>query len=282
MTCRVAPRGLLAALALLLCAGLLWLRPASAAGPEMPDLFSPKEAIAYSQSAIGRQLADHRFRDESGREIALSDYGGAPLVVSMVFTACAESCPLLIQYLAEAVEVAQDTLGRDSFAVVTVGFDTETDTPERMRAFASMHGIDLPNWRFLSGDPETVDSLIAELGYLRYSSPRGFDHVAQTSVLDGERVIQAHVYGDNFPVPALVDPLKALMFEQVSPLADFGQLVERIRLFCTFYDPGKGRYAFDYSFFVSMTVGGLVILGLATVLLLAWLRSSKRPPEGLA
>lgn len=268
--------GLLLTLGLAL--GLLPTAPIRAAAP---DPFDPEAAIAHSQAAIGRQLSDHGFIDAEGRATRLSDAGGKPLVVSLVFTACAESCPILIEHLAEAVEVAQEALGEDSFQVVTVGFDPEQDSPARMRAYARSHDIDLPNWRFLSGTPETIEALIGELGYLKLSSPRGFDHVAQTSIVDPERRIFAHVYGDSFPVPALVEPLKSLLFQQASPLTDLAQLVERVRLFCTFYDPGKGRYAFDYSIFISLTVGALTLLGLGTILTRAWLRSTKSPPKGL-
>lgn len=245
------------------------------AGKTEPNIFDPEAAIAHSQAALGRQLLDHAFTDADGGAFRLSDAGGAPLVISLVFTACAESCPILIETLAEAVEVAQDAFGPSSFSVITIGFDSEHDSPERMRAYAASHDIDLPQWRFLSGPPETVDALIEELGYLRLSSPRGFDHVAQTSIVDGERRVFAQVYGDSFPAPALVDPLKAFLFKRASPLTDVAQLIERVRLFCTFYDPVSGRYAFDYSIFISFAVGALVLLGLGTILTRAWLRTAR-------
>ena len=60
-------------------------------------------------------------------------------------------------------------------------------------------------------------------------------------------------------------------------LADLSDLIERVRLFCTFYDAKKGRYAFDYSFFISLAVGSLALLCLAVVLVRAWLRSGRFP-----
>jgi protein SCO1/2 len=213
-------------------------------------IFDPQAAIARSQATIGGRLSDHLFIDQDGRDVRLSDYGGKPLVVSLVFTACAEACPVLIEYLAEAVEVAREALGADGFAVVTVGFDAER---------------------------ETLDALIEELGFMRVESPRGFDHLAQTSILDGERRIFRHVYGADFEAPALVDPLKALLFDDVGRLADLSDLIERVRLFCTFYDAKKGRYAFDYSFFISLAIGSMALLCLAIVLIRAWLRSGKFP-----
>ncbi len=263
-------------------AALLLLAPSLALGQDtgasQPDpLSDPEAAIARSQAAVGRALGDRRFRDVDGREVRLSDYLGKPLVVSLVFTACSESCPLIVRSLAEAVEVAHDGLGPDSFAVVTVGFDSAADSPERMRAFAHGLGVDLPNWRFLSGDRADVDGLIEDLGFQRVASPRGFDHIAQVSVVDPEGRVFAQVYGSGFEAPALVEPMKQLLLDQPGGLFDLQAAVERVRLFCTFFDARSGRYAFDYSFVISLAVGGFALLGLAAVLIRA-LFNSRRPP----
>ncbi len=241
-----------------------------------PSAFDPEAAIAYSQAAVGRTIGDYAFLDRRGEPVRLAEFRGRPLVVNLVFTACAESCPLIVQSLARAVDVAQDALGPGSFSVVTLGFDSEYDSPERMRAYARGQGVDLPNWRFLSGDAETIDRLLGELGFLYFPSPRGFDHLAQTSVLDAEGRVYQQVYGASFDPPALVEPLKSLMFGDLGALASLEQLVERVRLFCTFYDPKRDRYSFDTSFFIMLTVGGLSLTGLGIVLVRAWLRAPVR------
>lgn len=239
----------------------------------------PDAAIARSQAAIGRSVGDFRFRDEDGEIVRLADYRARPLVISLIFTACSQSCPLIVERLADAVEVAHDALGPDSFAVITVGFDSQNDTPARMRAFARAHGVDLPGWRFLSGDQATVDALIRDLGFVRLASPRGFDHIAQVSLIDPEGRVHAHVYGDDFEAPALVEPLKALILGQDTVFTDVAAVIQRIKLFCTFFDPHSGRYAVDYSFVISFAVGGLALVGLAVFLLRAFW-SLHRPPRG--
>lgn len=251
-------------------------RAATTPDPVFDPLFDPEAAVARSEAAIGRGLGDYRFVDAAGAAVRLADYRGKPLVVSLVFTACSRSCPLIVERLAAAVEVAQDALGADAFSVITVGFDSANDTPARMRAFARAHGVDLPGWRFLSGDRASVDAMIEDLGFLRVSSPRGFDHIAQVSVVDADGRVRAQVYGDDFAAPALVEPLKALLLGQAIAVTDVAAVVRRVTLFCTFFDPRSGRYAVDYSFVIFLAVGGLSLLGLAVVLLrLVWAR--RRP-----
>ena len=243
-------------------------------GPSV--VLDPQAAIAYSQAAVGREIGDYSFRDSGGGHVRLADFRGKPLVVNLVFTACVESCPLVVQSLQHAVEVAQEALGRDSFSVVTLGFDAAHDTPARMRSYARDQGVVTDNWHFLSGEQAEIQRLLDELGFLYFPSPRGFDHLAQTSVLDGRGRVHQQVYGASFEPPALVEPLKGLMFGQAGSLADISALIERVRLFCTFYDPVRERYSFDYSIFFALTIGGLSLLGLGTLLARAWLRLLRR------
>jgi protein SCO1/2 len=245
-----------------------------------PSAFDAEAAIAYSQAAIGRGLGDFAFRDRDGAPVRLSAFLGRPLVVNMVFTGCNESCPLIVQSLYRAVAVAQDTLGRDSFTVVTIGFDSEADTPERMRAYARTQGVDLPRWDFLSGDAETVARLAETLGFIYHPSPRGFDHLAQTTVIDGEGRVYRQVYGSSFDSPALVEPLMALALGGEREIARLSDIIDRVRLFCTFYDAASDRYRFDYSLFIGLVIGGASLAGIGVVLVRAWLRSA--PPAGRA
>jgi protein SCO1/2 len=265
---------------LVVLAGLLLGAAEGAGAAGAPPAFDAEAAIAYSQAAIGRGLGDFAFRDRDGAPVRLSAFRGRPLVVNMVFTACAESCPLVVQRLHRAVEVAQDALGRDSFAVVTIGFDSEADTPERMRAYARAQGVDLPGWDFLSGDTETIARLANTLGFIYYPSPRGFDHLAQTTVIDAEGRVYRQVYGSSFEPPALVEPLMALVLGRERAITGLSDIIGRVRLFCTFYDAASDRYRFDYSLFIGLAIGGASLAGIGVVLVRAWLRSA--PPSGRA
>ena len=181
------------------------------------------------------------------------------------------------RFLARSLQAELEPVGDDGFTVATLGFDTESDTPARMRAYAREQGVDLPNWHFLSGDEASVNGLIEDLGFLRVASPRGFDHIAQISIIGPDGRVRSQVYGSDFDAPAVVEPLKALAMDGVSQSRDVADLIERVRLFCTFYDPKSGRYAFDYSIVISVTVGGLALLGIAIVLLRS-LFGAGRPP----
>jgi protein SCO1/2 len=237
------------------------------------------EALRVGQAAIGRQLADHSLRDTTGQRLKLSDFRGQPLLVSFVYTSCSSVCPTIVQTLDAAVGAAQQALGADSFAVVIIGFDTRNDTPERMRAFARAQGIDRPNWRFLSGDAREVDALADQVGFVVYPAPQGFDHMALTTVVDQEGRIYRQIFGGVFEAPAVVEPLKELVFGRRSDWTSLEGLVNRVRLFCTLYDPRTGAYRFDYAPFIAMAIGLAALAGVGGFAFREWRRAGPWRPR---
>ena len=232
-------------------------------------------ALRTSQAAIGRQVGDYGFINSLNRRVTLADYRGKPLVVSLIYTGCADICPVVSETLADAVEVAREAIGEDTFRVVTVGFDARHDTPARMRAFAMSHGLNMANWEFLSTDGDTVDRLAEDIGFIFLPSPKGFDHLSQTTVLDPVGRVYAQIYGESFETPHLVEPLKRLVFGGNLDMQSWEGIVNRVRLFCTIYNPATGRYRFNYSVFIVMVMGSLTLSSIAFFLIRAWLRGRR-------
>lgn len=237
-------------------------------------------ALARSEAAIGRQLSDFRFVSTDG-PVTLADFRGRPLVLNLVYTGCADICPMIVQKLDRAIDAGQAALGSDSFAVLTIGFDAVHDTPERMTAFARSHGASASNWRFASTDAAGIERLSDEVGFTFYASPKGFDHLAQTTILDSEGRIYRQVLGADFSTPAIVEPLKDLVFGRQRPITSVAGVLDRIRLFCTVYDAKQGRYRFSYSIFISIIGGAAALGGTAFVLLRAIIRLRRREAAGV-
>ena len=238
-----------------------------------------QKAAQVSQSALGQALPDLAFTRIDGRMVKLSEYRGKPLLVTLVYTSCVDVCPTLIENLYPAVAEARRTLGPDSFSVITVGFDVGKDTPQRMRAFASAHGADLPNWAFLSADEENLDRLARSVGFAYYGRAGTWDHLAQVSVIDADGRLRQQIYGAVFEPPLIVEPLKSLVFGRDLPLASLGSLIDRVKFFCTVYDPSSGRYYFNYSLFLNIAIGFLCFGRVLGMLMQEWRRGSGSRPS---
>jgi protein SCO1/2 len=251
---------------------LLLALSAFAAAAEFGE-YSHDEALAHSQAAIGRQLQGIELLRPDGSAVSLSEYRGKPLVISMIFSSCHHVCPTTTQYLRQVIAKARSALGEDSFQVLSIGFDTVNDSPERMAQFRASTGISDERWEFLAGDPAGMAALAEHLGFIYYPSPRGFDHLVQASVVDPEGVIYRQVYGMSFPTPVLVEPLKQLVFGQPEAPSAVDYLSNRIRLFCTVYDPATDTYHVDISVFIGTFVGIMVSILFGRVLFKEWRRS---------
>jgi protein SCO1/2 len=227
-------------------------------------------ALELSQSVIGKTTSDHRMSNQDGKPVSLSAYRGKPLVINFIYTSCYHTCPVMTVHLNNVVNVAREALGRNSFQVLTVGFDTGVDTPERMRLFATERGIKFDGWEFLSGDAVNVRAITSELGFSFAPSPKGFDHLAQTTVLDATGRVYRQVYGADFETQALVEPLKELVFGKPAARNGIDGWINGIRLFCTIYDPTTGRYRFDYSIFIMIAVGVLCLGSILVFIIRSW------------
>ena len=231
------------------------------ASNEIKHEFDYELSLKTSQAVIGKKLSNHVFTTTDGKQLTLNDFRGKPLVISMIYTSCYQICPMTTRHLSKVIEKARDAMGEETFSVAVIGFDTKVDTPDAMQYFANKQGISDKNWNLLSIDENDVDALSKELGFLYYPSASGFDHLMQVTVLDAQGKVYRQVYGQVFDTPLLVDPLLELVLGRPQPEQSFMDILSnKIKLFCTTYDPRSDGYYFDYSFFVEIFVGITVII----------------------
>ena len=244
-----------AGLVILLVSGVLFAQ-------ELPagSAFEPRVAVERSQAVIGTRIGDYTLTDIDGQPVRLASYRGKPLIVSFVYTGCFQVCPTTTRFLDRAVREAQRALGPGTFNVATVGFNLPFDSPAAMRDFQKRHAVDAPGWRFLAADQRTIDGLARDLGFAWIPPASGFDHLTQATILDANGRVVRQVYGESFELPMFVAPLKELVTGEAAPLQNLADIVERVRILCTVYDPRAGRYRLNYALFIEIFVG-LSILG---------------------
>jgi protein SCO1/2 len=240
---------------------------------DAPARLDQRIALATSQSAIGRLVADHRLIDARGAAFSLSQYRGKPLVLSLVYTACSSLCPVTTQHLIDAVTQARRALGADRFEVLTVGFDARNDTPARLSQFAATQHIDTAHWRVASGDPPILRALLDDVGFSYAEVAGGFDHVAQTTIVDRDGRVYRQVYGDDFPPRMLVEPLRDAVLGASRPFSLAGVL-DRIKFVCTTFDPGAGRYRIDYGLVFGSAIAALSLVVMGLMILREWRRAA--------
>jgi protein SCO1/2 len=232
--------------------------------------YDEKAALALSQAAMGQTVGDYDFLDGSGKQITLESMRGKPLLISLIYTSCYHICPTVTTNLEKIVDIAREALGDDSFSVLTIGFDTPNDTPDRMRLFAKQRNIDIDSWHFVSASAATMKDLANDVGFSYFSTAKGYDHMIQATLVDSEGKVYRQIYGMAPEPTALVEPLKEILYDKQVAASPIEGWINNIKLFCTVYDPATGRYHFDYSLFIGIGIGLLILGGIAWFIIAAW------------
>lgn len=243
-----------------------------------------EQVYEISQDAIGGQVGDYILRDQNGDPLALTELRGRPLVVSLIYTSCASICPVMTDHLADAVTEARKVLGPNSFAVLTFGFDASGDKPARLRAFSNLHGLDgLGEWYVASAEAETTEAFLADLGFSWREAAGSFDHPSQTTILDAEGKVYRQLYGEEFPLPVFMVPLKELVLGRTTNSVAPADLWNRLTFLCTVYNPLTRAYRFDYGIFFGIFFGALSLIATGAVIFRLWLerrRARRKAPSG--
>jgi len=125
-----------------------------------------------------------KWHTEEGNEIQLEDLKGKTLVMVMIYTSCKAACPRLVADMRNIeAKIPTENIENVQFALVSI--DPETDTPERLKAFAIENEMDGEQWTFLQG---TVDGVreFANVLSVKYKeiSPIDFSHSNIISVFN--------------------------------------------------------------------------------------------------
>ena len=165
----------------LLPAAAAWLALCAAA---TADPSAPSGASLYNINS--------KWTTQDGASIAPASFAGEPVVLALGYTTCKAMCPAIVadmMWIEKHLPLGAAAHVRFAF----FSFDSEADTPERLRLYADSHALDLGRWTLLRGDDEAVRELSAALDVpFRPNDQNGFDHAAVISLLNakGEIVFQ--------------------------------------------------------------------------------------------
>ena len=256
----------------------------TAAEAKLPAL-DERSALQAGDAVVGTLLPDYTLLDRQGRPVRLSSYRGKPLLVSFIYTGCFQICPATTRALHDAVKGLDKLLAPNQFNVISIGFNQPFDSPAALRAFASQHGIDYANWEFLSPSAASVDALARDFGFSFVATPAGFDHVLGVTLVDAQGRIHTQVYGDRMNAQRIGEPLRQLLSQGALPARlQFTDVIERVRILCTVYDPETGQYRYDYALIFEIVGGLLFFLSVAAYFGVEWRnrRRARRAHAGAA
>lgn len=147
------------------------------------------------------------------RRLSLGDLRGKVVVLTFIYTTCADTCPLLTAKMAGLQpRLGPDFARRVFFVSVTV--DPERDTPGVLKGYGAAHGARFDGWAFLTGTPAEIREVAKRYGIFYKKTARGdVDHTFLTSLIDARGLLRVQYLGVRFEPTELLNDVRSLLGE---------------------------------------------------------------------
>jgi protein SCO1/2 len=151
---------------------------------------------------------------QDGTQISLADLRGKVVAVTFIFTLCTTTCPVLTPMMSLVQDQLRPDFGNQVvFASITV--NPERDTPEILKLYAQMYGVDIAGWSFLTGSPPVIQDLTRRYGvFAAKDTDGGIEHSLLTSIVDRRGILRVQYLGARFDPEEFRRDLVSLMKER--------------------------------------------------------------------
>ena len=155
---------------------------------------------------LGQTVPDFSLIDQRGAPVTLASLRGRVVVVTFIYTRCPlpDYCPRMITNLSAVRDRFRTRVGKD-LTLLTVTFDPQYDTPERLAAFAKSQKADVEGWHFLTGDAAGIKQVCDAFGVEYWPDSGLITHTLQTAVIDRDGRLAAAVAGKDFTGRQIAD-----------------------------------------------------------------------------
>jgi len=162
---------------------------------------------------------DWSLTDQTGRPFSSSNLAGRVVLADFIYTTCTDVCPLLSGTFSEVRNRLRDQkLLGDKAVIVSFTVDPDHDSPDVLSDYGSRWGAEPANWRFLTGDHQTVEDLLLagfklgrpQIGARRPDGSTEIIHSSRVLLIDPKGQVRAIYDGDTLDVPAVIEEMRRL------------------------------------------------------------------------
>ena len=185
--------------------------------------FKPVKVLPYLAASPSYQLIS-----QEGQPVSSRDLYGKVVLYDFIYSHCTTVCPAMTGQMLQ-VQRRLAALGlNDEVQLVSITFDPQRDTPERLRQYAIQMNVDPSNWLWLTGDTISIKRLVgSEFGVYFEQVPLD-QSAAIVAGLSEEEIASGYdfIHAVMF---VLVDE-KGLIRAEYRELVDVDQIVRDIQL----------------------------------------------------
>jgi protein SCO1/2 len=174
-----------------------------------PNPNQPPPATDDRFAQIGKEIPDFTLVNQDGKRISTKDFRGKALAITFIYSRCPlpDYCIAMSRNFSDlALQLNNDPEMKDKVRLLSVSFDPETDTPEKLRQYGQGYlgknaKPDFTVWQLAVGNEKEVRS-IADFFGLRYEvderDKTQFNHSLRTAVISPEGKVTKIVAGNDW------------------------------------------------------------------------------------
>lgn len=166
---------------------------------DLKEVTVEKKAVSDEISDLSIFNLTSTWTNQNGEDLQFEDLKGKVLVTVMIYTSCKAACPRLVADMRN-IEERLSKKTKENVKMVLVSIDPNTDTPERLKAFAEENVMDKEPWLFLRSSEDNTREFAAVVAVnYKKISPVDFSHSNIITVFNdqGEMVFQQEGLGVN-------------------------------------------------------------------------------------
>jgi len=114
---------------------------------------SKPDPLVGTVLTAGDPAAGFELRNQFGQQVSLEDYSQDVVVLTFLYTACPDICPVVANHLADIHRLLGEDA--DDVGIVVISVDPERDTVQTAHAYSEKWGM-LDDWAYLVGDREQL------------------------------------------------------------------------------------------------------------------------------
>jgi protein SCO1/2 len=159
-----------------------------------PDPNQPAPPINESFAQIGKEVPNFTLTDQDGKKISLKDFRGKALAITFIYRECPlpDYCIRMSQNFSDlANRFKNDPEAKDRIRLLSISFDPERDTPEKLKQYGigylgNSSPPDFSIWQLAVGSDQEVRAIADFFGLQYEVDPENktqFNHSLRTAVI---------------------------------------------------------------------------------------------------
>ena len=164
------------------------------------------------QLEVGDKMPNYTFTNSLGEKFSLGDLQGQAYAFTFIFTRCPfpTFCPRMNSNFAEAYKLLKETPNAPTnWHLISISFDPEFDTPERLLAYSKQYKPDPQKWSWVTGSMMDIDAITEQVGVVFAAENNTINHNLRTVIVDKNGVIRQNFWGNEWTTEQLVKEIIA-------------------------------------------------------------------------